>query len=267
MPSWHDTVDRYGLDKELVYLSYNYFDRYMNLYRGTTPVQCRLISIACLLVAIKAKLSNEEAVVVNDIVNDMTAQEEIENIDLQALSTAEKDVPRALAWYETDIPRALEWYLNPPTMHQFAKSFFLLHPLTAAGDDFHAGYLLDATLFQVERALVQAEVMMNSSPSYIAFAAMIRAQEELDDSVLTPEMRDEFEELMNVLELCDRGVLEMRCALENSIPRLPTIDEYMDMRERGESAAAAIEQDEAAAAARMSPDNLRPDSPNNVAVF
>jgi hypothetical protein len=250
---WQDPVDRYGLDKELVFLSYHYFDRFINQLEGDAPIQVRLISIASLLIAIKAKLSNEEARVADVIVEDMTAQYQI---DRQALSGT-----------ENVMFTALNWYLNPPTMHQFAKAFILLHPLTAAGDNFHAEYLLEATIFQVERALEHAEVMMNRSPSYIAFAAMMRAQEELDEGVLTSEMRDEVDSLMEVLELGNMFVLETTIALENTIPRLPTIDEYMNSREWGESVAVTIQREEAAVAARMSPETIRHNSPNNVALY
>jgi hypothetical protein len=244
---WQDPVDRHGLDKELVFLAYHYFDRYINLLSGDImPDQVRLISIASLLIAIKTKLSHVEARVIDDIVEDMVVQHQI---DRQALSSTEKAMLSVL-----------NWHLNPPTMHQFARAFCLLHPLTLAGYNFHAEYLREATIFQVERALVQAEVMMNRSPSYIAYAAMMRAQDELDRNVFTSEMIDEVENLMNELELCERFVEETRFALENTIRRLPTIDEYMDSRERGEPLAVAIEREEAS----PPPETIRSHSPTYV---
>jgi hypothetical protein len=193
------TVDHYGLNKELVFLSYHYFDRYSNDLEGDlTQCQILLISIASLLIAIKAKLSHVEARVarvVDDIVEDMVVHHQI---DRQALSSREKEMLRAL-----------DGHLNPPTMQQFVEIFILLHPLTLAGDNFHAKYLLEAAIIQFDGAdpKVQAEVMMSYRPSGFAYDAITCAQYGLDKTVLNSKMREEFKELMDILDLdtCPRA--------------------------------------------------------------
>ena len=271
MLRWRDTVARYNLDEELVYLSYHYFDRYIDAFiyeRGgdCNHIQVHLIKIASLLVAIKVKLSKDEAgILAQKIATEIIAGN---HMDEQALTRTEEEM---LSWHlgastikpfalEEEMLRTLDWHINVPTMHQFAEGYFLLHPLTAAGDDFHAEYLIEITRYQVDRAVVHPEVVMNFNPSVIAFAAMMRAEEMLDDNVLISEMKKEFdEELMKDLDLNNSVVLEASFALENSIPRLPTVDEYFTMRERDESAAEAI-------AARMPPENDGSHSPVSAAV-
>jgi hypothetical protein len=201
---WTDIIDRCGIDRELVSLAYHFFDRFINEQvdiREYTRNQVHCIALSVLLVAIKAKLSTEEAAIATEI-----ARGECERSGLN---------PEDLAAVEREMLVVLDWRTNAPTMCEFARWYTLLHPLTVAGDDFNANSLLDIARSLMERAVASPEIMTNFMASEIAFAAMQRAGELLGDDVVTEEMLDEFDVLMEELEISDTNVLHALFCLEN----------------------------------------------------
>ena len=83
----------------------------------------------------------------------------------------------------------------------------LLHPLTVSGDDFNAATLLTTTLSLFDWAVTNPGLMTSYKASEIAIAAMLVAGNQLDDQVITEEMREEFEDLMDEIGINDMNVL------------------------------------------------------------
>ena len=110
----------------------------------------------------------------------------------------------------------LDWRVHPPTMHEFARLFSLLHPLTVLGDDFNAAALLDIALSFFDWAVTDPGLMASYKASQIAVAAMLVAGDQLDDQVLTEEMKEEFlEELVNEFGINDVNVMYASFYFEN----------------------------------------------------
>lgn len=131
---------------------------------------------------------------------------------------------------EKEMLQTLDWRVNPPTMHQFAIRFSGLHPLGRV-DSASTDYLHEVTRYQVELAVFFPELMMNYKPSVIAYAAMLRAEEELDHRVLTFEMREKFLSLQAILKMEPAQVEEAKSALENLIPQVPDMNQYEDLKQ------------------------------------
>ena len=123
--------------------------------------------------------------------------------------------PEDLAAMEREMLEVLDWRTNAPTIYEFAQWYTLLHPLTVAGDDFNAKKLLDIARSLMERAVASPTIMTKFMASETAFAAMQRAQDLLGDDVVTEIMTNEFEELMEELEVSDTNVLDALFCLEN----------------------------------------------------
>ena len=199
---WTDIIDRFGIDRELVPLAYHFYDRFIiEQVVDYTRNQAHCIALSALLVAIKATLSTEEAAIATEI-----ARGECERNELN---------PEDLAAVEREMLVVLDWRTNAPTMCEFARWYTLLHPLTVEGDDFNANSLLDIARSLMERAVASPEIMTNFMASEIAFAAMQRAGELLGDDVVTKEMMDEFDVLMEELEISNYNVLHALICLEN----------------------------------------------------
>lgn len=192
-----EIIDRYGLDRELVSLAYQFYDRFIdNLQRQNqnyTSDQARCIALSVLLVAIKVKLPTEEVGIATEIAMSECIRNELD--------------PMELVRIETEMLQTLEWRVHPPIMHEFARLFSLLHPLTVSGDDFNAATLLTTTLSLFDWAVTNPGLMTSYKASEIAVAAMLVAGDQLDDQVLTDDMREEFEDLMDEIGVDDVNVL------------------------------------------------------------
>ena len=192
-----EIIDRFGLDRELVSLAYQFYDRFIdNLQRQNqifTSDQARCIALSVLLVAIKAKLPTEEVGIATEIAMSECIRNELD--------------PMELVRIEMEMLQTLEWRVHPPIMHEFARLFSLLHPLTVSGDDFNAATLLTTTLSLFDWAVTNPGLMTSYKASEIAIAAMLVAGNQLDDQVITEEMREEFEDLMDEIGINDMNVL------------------------------------------------------------
>ena len=102
----------------------------------------------------------------------------------------------------------------------------------------------------MERAVANPTIMTQFMASEIAFAAIQRAQELLGDDVVTEEMMNEFEVLMEELEVSDTNVLDALSCLEN-----------LDKPDEGAPPAAAVAS---AAVARIQVENEGDTSPVSV---
>ena len=205
---WNAIVVHFGLDQELVSLAYHYYDRFIDEQvdrrrRNFTIDQSRCIEISVLLLAIKVKLPREEVGIAGEI-----ATAECTRYDLD---------PQELNRMEAELLTTLEWRVNAPTIHEFVKYFSLLHPLNELGDDFTSQAILDIARSQVGGALPFPEIMLTFKSSEIAFAALQRAGEQL----ISEEMIDALEVLMDELGIDDNCVLHATFALENLVPLVP----------------------------------------------
>jgi hypothetical protein len=146
---------------------------------------------------------------------------------------------RGITNTEEDMLAILDWRIDPPTMHHFAMSYIQLHPLRRR-DAHLSDYIYEMTAYQIEQAIFSRELMMNYKPSVIAYAAMLRAGEELSKRVFTDEMRDKFFSLEEILNADPRHVQEAVFALENNIPNIPSVEEFQGFRVGGSNPTRAV---------------------------
>lgn len=239
--SYYTVVDRFGYHPEVVAVALGYVDRYIQSGNALPKEQFHDVLITTIFIAIKAVHSVSESEAAR-LVKALGTLFPI-HVDMRTVLDMEKEM---LA--------TLDWRLNPPTMHQFTASYCEFHPLRRQ-DKENLEYIRGVTLFQVEEALFHKTLMVKFKPSVIAFAAMLRAEEQLDDTVITFEMRDQFLSLQPILNLDSSVVLDAMFALENAIPKIPTVEEVADERR----ISAAVRQAEIIGYA--------PESPTGVGVF
>ena len=201
-------------------MALNYFCRYISKKQSSdrlTPEKIHLLATTSIFIAVKIHSMGEENLA------------EARGKALSRLAYGHFEAWEVLDM-EVELLQTLEWRVNPPTMHQFAIRFSGLHPLGRL-DTNSTDYLHEVTRYQVELAVFFPELMMNYKPSIIAYAAMLRAEDELDPSVLNFEMREEFLSLQSVLKMEPSQVEEARAALENLIPQVPDVNQYEDLKQ------------------------------------
>lgn len=242
--SYYTVVDRFGYHPEVVAVALGYVDRYIQSGNALPKEQFHDVLITTIFIAIKAVHSVSESEAARLVKALGTLSPPIHD-DMRTVSVLDM---------EKEMLATLDWRLNPPTMHQFTASYCELHPLRRQDKD-NLEYIRGVTLFQVEEALFHKTLMVKFKPSVIAFAAMLRAEEQLDDTVITFEMRDQFLSLQPILNLDSSVVLDAMFALENAIPKIPTVEEVADERR----ISAAVRQAEIIGYA--------PESPTGVGVF
>lgn len=215
---FYEFVDHYNFDRELVSVALNCYGRYMDIVdqrsedTAITPSTLQRIAITSIFIVIKIHCLGEEC---------------SPNARVRALSRLVYGhfEAREILDTEKDMLHELNWLLHPPTMHTFALSFGRLHPL-GANDENLTNYLSEMTRYQMELAVFYPELLMNYKPSVLAFAGMLRAEEELDSRVLPKEMRDEFSSFLPAFNMNPSHVLEAKAALENLIPQIPNVAQY-----------------------------------------
>eukprot|EP00571_Detonula_confervacea_P015344 CAMPEP_0172300834 /NCGR_PEP_ID=MMETSP1058-20130122/2843_1 /TAXON_ID=83371 /ORGANISM="Detonula confervacea, Strain CCMP 353" /LENGTH=284 /DNA_ID=CAMNT_0013010749 /DNA_START=93 /DNA_END=947 /DNA_ORIENTATION=- len=243
---WYEVVDRLGFDREVVAMALGYFDRYMQIGDALPRNKLHVVLITSIFLAIKTK---------GDSLSEGSAASLVKA--LGTLSPVPVDT-RTVLDMEEEMINTLDWRLNAPTMHQFAASYSELHPLRRQ-DIETLDYLYEVTRFQVEQALFHKQLMINYKPSVLAYAAMLRAEEQLDYTVLTLEIRDQFLSLQPILNFDPSHVGEAMFALENAIPQVPDVVQMMEaIRGRRDSPATSTVRRE---------ENIGSASPTGVAVF
>lgn len=204
-------VDRFGIDREVVAIAVNYVDRYFHQnMRAFESDEVNRIILASTLLAIKtnkSSMSDEDANTYATYLCEIAIGDE-------------RPTVAAVLEMEKEMLQALDWRLHVPTTHQFAACFADLHPLLLR-DTASVEYIHEVTQLQVELALFHPELMVNYKPSVIAYAALLRAEEQIDPQMFPSyEMRDQFHSLHDILGLDYSHVGEAMSALENltSIP-------------------------------------------------
>jgi len=239
-------VDTYRIDREVVASAWNLFDRFISRQtkEGIRKERVGVILVTCLLLAIKMKVHKfPEGEMADNLANDLCTLVGRENVC----------TPQQISAMEKELLKTLDWKVNAPTMQDFVRLYVDLHPLGKLGarsDTFVAQYLHEITRYQVEQAIYKQELMMNYKPSIIAFAAMLRVEEQLDNNVLPTNVRETETLLLHrELKLEPAETEECLFALENYTEKITPYEEYE-----------AEIQNNAAAANNVQEDNHRIDS-------
>lgn len=212
---WYQFVDHYNFDREVVSVALNYFSRYILKQQSSnplTPEKLQRAAMTSMFLAIKIHAVCEEGLA------------EARARALSRLAYGHFDAREILAM-ELDMLQTLDWRLNPPTMHQFAMGYSQLHPI-GSRDANLTDYLYEITRYQMELAIFFPELMMNYKPAVLAYAGMLRAEEELDPRLLTTETRERFLSLQPILNMDPSHVEEAKAALENLIPQVPDVAQF-----------------------------------------
>lgn len=216
---YYEFIDQYDFDREVAGVALNYFDRYMFHQTSSnflTREKFQLVSITSLYLAIK----------IHSICEDRSARAKA----LGALYYGKCfEASDDLADMETEMLQTLDWQLNPPTMHQFAMNYVVLHPLARVSDRF-TSYLYEATRYQVELALYVPHLLEQFKPSVLAFAAMLNASEKVDPRVLTPGMKEQWCSIMPFVHMDPIQVSDAQAALTGAFPQLPDVDRFEAFR-------------------------------------
>ena len=197
-------------------MALNYFGRYIyHIQSGgerLTPDKLQRIAITSIFIALKIHSMGEEGLA------------EARARALSRLAHGHYEGDEVLDM-EKDMLQVLDWRINPPTMHQFAIGYSQMHPLGRRSVNL-TDYLYEITRYQMELSIFFPQLMMNYQPSVLAFAAMLRAEEEVDPRILTAKMRENFFSLQTILGMDPCHVNEARSALENLIPQVPNVAEF-----------------------------------------
>lgn len=192
-------------------MALNYFDRYM--VHQTDDMLNReryqLTAVACLYVAIK----------IHSCANDRNAV-------AKAMSRLyHGNHKNALVDMETDILQTLKWKVNPPTMHQFAMKYILLHPLGRISKRTN-DTLYQATRYQVELTLYVPRLLEQFKPSVLTFAALMNASERLGPLALPPYINEQWLSIMPIVNITPSDVEAAQRSLEEYFPKLPGMDQF-----------------------------------------
>ena len=189
-------------------MALNYFGRYMYHLQSCgeklTPDKLHRIIFTSIFLSLKIHSMGKEALI--RLAHGYYEGDEILNMEKEML-------------------QVLDWRLSPPTVHQFAFRYSQMHPLGRRSANLN-DCIYVITRYQVERSIFFPQLMMNYQPSVLAFAAMLRAEEEVDPRILTAKMRENFFSLQTILGMDPCKVIEARSALKNLIPQVPNIAEF-----------------------------------------
>jgi len=216
-------VDHYHIDREVVATAWNLCDRMISKQTaaGLGVERLGVILVTCLLLAIKMKCRA------------FCEGEIAENITRSLCTLVGRDhtcTPAQINAMEKEMLKTLDWKVNAPTMQDFVRLYVDLHPigkLGARNDTFAAQYLHEITRYQVEQAIYKQELMMNYKPSIIAFAAMMRVEEGLEEAILPLDMREaETLSLHGDFKLEPAEVEECLFVLEHYTEKIIPYEEY-----------------------------------------
>ena len=252
-------VDHYHIDREVVATAWNLCDRMISKQTTAGLNQNRLgvILVTCLLLSIKLKLSKfPEGEIADNLVKSLCT----------LIGRDQTCTPAQINDMEKEMLKTLDWKVNAPTMQDFVRLYVDLHPVGKFGerrDEIVAQYLHDVMKYQVEQAIYKQALMMNYKPSVIAFAAMMRVEEQLDNNVLPTNVR-ETETLLLHGELKFEPAETEEClfALENYTEKITPYEEYEAGYLANNSAMSAANNGSTVASTESANDADRHDSDN-----
>lgn len=217
--SWYRVTNAFCFDHEIVTTAVNLFDRYiLGIQRGLNSSELTAIAVACIVIGEK---SRDRIRFSAPLLAQLCAV-----FGCEGEPTALEETVRAVHAAEESILQELEWRVNAPTMHQFAYQLYLLHPLSKL-KCIEGGYLHSAARLQAERSIEHRELVGVYSPSAIAFAAMLRAEDMIKDSdVLTPKMTRKFLALGIAYMGLNPVVVESAVAALEMTGPIPSLIEY-----------------------------------------
>ena len=226
MRRYYHFVDHYNFDREVIVVAISYYDRYMLCQQtaGELPEgdKIHLVAIAAIFLAIKIHSVNMSGSSSKGKTARASALCNIYYGHFEA---------RQVGAMEMDLCRVLKWKLNPPTMHQFAINFAMLHPLNKRCPR-STSYLYEAARYRAELVVFFPSLLAKFKPSVLAYAAILNASETLPPIVLTPDLQERWSTLAShpAVRMDRSQVQEARVALENMRPKLSDIRRIEDLR-------------------------------------
>ncbi|KAL9187949.1 hypothetical protein ACHAXT_006327 [Thalassiosira profunda] len=237
----YDVIDgHYHWNRELVHVAYNFFARWLHqkTHIEGNRMKCDVVHkfmVASLLLAAKTYSTPE-------LDNSSGHRARVNRALVQLARNEFKDKMDRMQT-EEELLGVLQWRLNPATVHQFSMKYAQLHPLSRdpLSRDGFGRYLYDTTVYQMELAIYESDLMMVYRPSVMAFAAILRAQDQFNESEsdCTKEMKRNFSTLHGVLGLKQKEVEEARECLESFIPEVVSVRDYVEVARRDDEAEAA----------------------------
>eukprot|EP00578_Thalassiosira_sp_NH16_P017964 CAMPEP_0181107562 /NCGR_PEP_ID=MMETSP1071-20121207/17155_1 /TAXON_ID=35127 /ORGANISM="Thalassiosira sp., Strain NH16" /LENGTH=342 /DNA_ID=CAMNT_0023191091 /DNA_START=266 /DNA_END=1294 /DNA_ORIENTATION=- len=172
MCSWsYDIVDACSIDREVACIAMAYFDRFMST--DTKRAHAALVSrrefqlafIACLVIALKCRAGMQ---VDSDFVSDTICQGLYDAKEIMDM--------------ESEVLSALQWRLSGPSTHEFIRGFLELLPVMVGRDSMIA-QLKSLANVQVEEAVLDYSTALRSSPSSVAYTALLAAMSKMDGNI------------------------------------------------------------------------------------
>jgi hypothetical protein len=155
----YDVVDTFGLDREIVCIAFNYFDRFNAVTKPSRLADMtsfQLLAVTCLFIAHKlyAKKDDGSGKLTIDaferLSRDMFCKKDIENKEMDVLQT-------------------LNWFVNPPTSLAFLICFFELIPKL----DRELQAVFEVARYLCEISVCVGSIFLSYKESTIAYASII----------------------------------------------------------------------------------------------
>ncbi|KAL9187765.1 hypothetical protein ACHAXT_006143 [Thalassiosira profunda] len=199
----YECVDYFNLDREIVYVSMRYFDRY--LARQASPpstVLGRLLGLSCLYVACKLYGSATES---PSSPSSATSSIKLRLQDFCNMSCGQY-CEQMIAEMELSLLSNLEWKLHPPTPTDFLVRFVKILSLLLNDGGRHADNGVDSigkgwsvfevARYQIELGTYSSDLCHNFPASKIALAALLNAMDSkivrTQRAIVSPRIRRSF---------------------------------------------------------------------------
>jgi hypothetical protein len=213
-----DVVDHFGFEREVVSISFSYFDRFVALNPRIliSQKQYQLAAVTSLYLAIK--LHGE----LDELTRESLSDASLSNVRGKLRLSTFVELSRGLASsssieeMEQAILNDLCWRLNPPTSASFLSRFLQLIPNISSNEVVFTT-LFERSAYLAELSICVSAISCNYSPSVIAYASLLNAMETID--IVTLPVKDRLHFVSQValfnrdLKPDATGVIKVREAL------------------------------------------------------
>jgi len=243
----YECVDYFLVDREVVYFSMNYFDRFMatqvasNREHQPSVMSSHLLALSCLHVA--SKLHGVATESSSSSSSEPSASGEAGKprmIRLEDFCKMSRGTycPRMLEEMEMLLLTNLQWKLHPPTPTDFLIRFVKILSLVLSYDDRYGQYvasdmdyvgkvwsIFEVARYQIELAVYDHELCRKFPPSKLALAAILNAMDSkivrTKRTIISPLIRRSFLNHLKCLgggfahlNVEDGDIVEVRTALK-----------------------------------------------------
>jgi|UniRef100_A0A7S2U530 hypothetical protein len=176
-----DVVDHFGFEREVVSISFSYFDRFVALHPSIliSQKQYQLVAVTSLYLA--TKLHGELDKSTRESLTEASQRNVQGKLRLSTFVEISRGLAssRSIEEMERAILHDLSWRLNPPTSASFLSRFHQLIP-NISSNEVVITALFEMSAYLTELSICFSAISCNYSPSVIAYASLLEAMETID---------------------------------------------------------------------------------------